>query len=949
MRLNNLPRGSHGFSGLKVLLGLGCSILAIVVSSYFFISEERSQKDTSQKELNQNKLAASHQKYQNRQAKVKGAPEGPDLYFANKRFSSQKPFDTSHLYTSAIQNKRKFLKAHRAFTAEPWQSLGPEFVGGRTRSLIFHPENADIMYSGGVSGGVWKTTNAGLNWTPISDDIENMAVVSLTLVPGSPNIILAGTGEGVYVGRPIVRSRGVEGNGIYRSTDDGATWAPVAQTLNNSDFQFVNRLRAAADGNIFAATGSGIWRSVDSGENWQLVLDQRSRVGGCNELEIQPSSTPNNLLVSCGAFEASEVFQSLDNGETWQGVLSENNQGRTTLAFAPSNPQRVYALSAQNQFGPYPHGVNGLYRSDDGGTNWTLVTDYNAPNANNRTIFAATNYVFDCANTGQFQDGRLSGGGWYYNLLTVDPTDENRIWAAGLDLWRSEDGGENFSLASFWWADDDEVSYIHGDHHLITYHPDYDGTTENKMFVTNDGGIYYSENSTAATATDNCAPESSSIDFQSLNNNYAVTQFYHGSVAKDGKTIIGGSQDNGTQWRSENGLWEQINGGDGSYSAIDPKDSNTVYVSLQYASLTRLNLATGQRTNISGNFDAPGLFITPFTLDPNDNTRLWLAGLALWRGDDKGNSWTKVSTDEYQMDYINGLSSLAVQPGNSNLVIMGGTDGHVFRNTSTLSASSSTQMEKVKIADGYVSSINFDRNNPQKVVATVSTFGQPHAWLSNDSGVTWQSIDGSGATALPDLPTHDIIVAPHDTNTLYVANDIGVYVSEDNGSSWVPLTTGLPNVPAERVVYNRHDLTSSLFVFTYGRGAFKSELTDIPNYSPEQQSNLPSHGFVKGDQISIDLSGYYDDPNDDTLLFSATSLPSGVTLTLSEAGLVSGIASSAGNHTISFVVSDGALEVAGQISIGVTEQVDSSSGGGSFGGSVLLIALSGLFVRTRRK
>ncbi|MCW9016621.1 MAG: hypothetical protein OQJ89_06640, partial [Kangiellaceae bacterium] len=279
----------------------------------------------SEKEINHDKLIASHQKYQKRQAKVQGAPEGPDLYFANKKFGSHEPFNTSHLYTSAIHNKREFLLQHRVFSAEPWESLGPEFVGGRTRSLVFHPGDPDTMYSAGVSGGVWKSTDAGQNWSPISDDIENLAVVSLTLVPGAPNIILAGTGEGVYVGRPIVRSRGVEGNGMFRSIDNGATWAPVAQTLNNSDFQFVNRLKAGANGSLFAATGSGIWRSNDMGENWTLVLDQRSRVGGCNEVEIQPSSSPNNLLVSCGAFEASEVFQSLDNGDTWQSVLSENN------------------------------------------------------------------------------------------------------------------------------------------------------------------------------------------------------------------------------------------------------------------------------------------------------------------------------------------------------------------------------------------------------------------------------------------------------------------------------------------------------------------------------------------------------------------------------------------------------------------------------------------------
>ncbi|MGX5201124.1 putative Ig domain-containing protein [Aliikangiella sp. IMCC44632] len=888
----------------------------------------------SPQQKHHSKLLASHLKNVKKQSQVAQTPEGPDQYFATKRFGNKPVFNSAALYTSAIEQKRAYLAQHRSFAAEPWESLGPNFVGGRTRSLVFHPENPETIYSAGVSGGVWKTLNAGESWFPISDDLENLAVVSLAIPPNNPNIIVAGTGEGVYVGRPIVRSRGVEGNGIYRSIDNGETWLPVSQTLNNAEFQFVNRIRAAQDGTLFAAAISGIWRSDDLGLEWSLVLDQRSRTGGCQEVEIQPTSSPNQLLAACGSFENGEVFKSSDNGETWSSVLAEPNQGRTTLAYAPSNPNKVYALSAQNQFGPYPYGVNGLYRSSDGGTNWVKVTDYNASNFNNRSLFSATNYVFDCSNTGQYQDGRIAGGGWYYNLLTVDPLDENRLWTGGLDLWRSVDGGENFELASFWWADEDEPSYIHGDHHLITFHPNYDGVTEKRVFATNDGGIWITENANATAASNNCNPNTSEIDWRSLNNNYAVTQFYHGSVSRDGKTMIGGSQDNGTQWRSESGEWERINGGDGSYSAIDPNDPNTVYVSSQYANLVRINIQDGDnvRVPISGNFDAPGLFITPFTLDPNDSSRIWLAGLALWRGDNQGENWSKVSTNEYNMDYINGLSAVAVQPGNSNLVITGGTDGTIYRHLSALSGNANSVMQNIKIADGYISSINFDRNNPQKVAATVSTFGQIHAWLSYDAGVTWNPIDQAGAAGLPDLPTHDIIIAPHDTNTLYVANDIGVYISQDDGLNWQPLTSGLPNAPTEKLVYVRHQLKSSLFAFTYGRGAFKTQLTDVVNLAPTLTSTISAQQLTQNEAISINLQAFFDDPNDDQLSFSSDSLPVG--LMISETGLITGTPSEIGSSVALINVSDGELSLSSQVTINVVEAQEppqsSSGGGGDF-------------------
>ncbi|MGB0495333.1 MAG: putative Ig domain-containing protein, partial [Kangiellaceae bacterium] len=865
---------------------------------------------------------------------------------ANKRFSKTPSEIPSENYVNAVRDKRQYFKNKNQLGADPWESLGPEFVGGRTRSIIFHPDTSDIMYAGGVSGGVWKSTDAGASWLPIADDLENIAVVTLAIIPNSPNIILAGTGEGVYVGRPIVRSRGVEGNGIYRSTDDGQTWQAVTQTLNNPDFKFVNKIRAAQDGTLFAATIRGVWRSSDNGDSWTLMLDQADRVGGCHEIEIQPSSSPNSLLTSCGSFETAAVFRSSDNGNSWSSVIEEDNQGRTTIAYAPSNPQRVYALSAQNQFGEFPYGLKGLYRSDDGGDNWQLVASPTSTNPNSRSMLSTTNYVFDCSNTGEYQAGRLAGGGWYYNLIVVDPTNEDRIWTGGLDLWRSDDGGENFSLGSFWWANDDEASYIHADHHLLIYHPNYDATTETRLFAGNDGGLWQTNNSTDSLASNNCDSSTSSVDWQTLNNNYAVTQFYHGSVSKDGKTLIGGSQDNGTQWRSEEGTWELINGGDGSYSAIDPKDPTNVYVSSQYAFLVKLKIQEGdnEATNITGDFsNAPGLFITPFTLDRNDNQRLFLAGLALWRGGTDGQSWAKISSDEYTMNFIDGLSAVAVQPGNSNLVILGGTDGHIFRHTSALSGHSNFEMEKIKIADGYVSSVNFDRNNPNKVVATVSTFGELHAWLSEDAGLTWVAIDQAGSEGLPDLPTHDIIVAPHDTNILYAGTDVGVYVSKDNGGTWSPLTSGLPNVPVEELVYRRNNQQTSLFAFTYGRGVFKSQITNVINIAPSALEASASLTVEQNASLAFDASEFFDDQNDDTLTYTANDLPAG--LSISSDGFLSGSVSAPGNYTVILIASDSDLTANMPLNLEVTESIQTapSSSGGSGALFYLIFCLIGFY------
>ncbi len=881
--------------------------------------------------------------YFKHKTKTSESPDGAGSYYANKRLSKTHSITPVENYTDAINKKRLFFSNNSNKLAEPWQSLGPQQVGGRTRSLEFNPDNPDIIYAAGVSGGVWKSINGGSEWRAVSDDLENMAVVTLAVVPTSPNTILAGTGEGVYVGRPIVRSRGVVGNGIYRSTDDGENWQALSFTLNNSNFRFVNKIRAANDGTVFAATETGIWRSEDIGDSWQLVLNQSSRIGGCHEIEIQPFSTPNALLVSCGSFHSAAVYQSVDNGITWNSVLEAQHQGRTTIAYAPSNPNRVYALSAQNQYGPYPYGLKGFYRSDDGGAHWDLINDYNDSNVNNRALLSTTDWVFDCFATRNYQHGRLAGGGWYYNLITVDPTNENRVWTGGLDLWRSDDGGENFNLASFWWADKAVNSYIHGDHHLIKYHPNFDSVTETRLYATNDGGIWQSVNSSARLASNNCDQTSSEVAWQPLNNQYGVTQFYHGSMTQDGSMLIGGTQDNGTQMKRGGAEWESIFGGDGAYSAIDPKDPNTVYVSSQYANLARIRWSNGVMTitDITSDFFGRSIFIAPFILDPNNHKRLWLAGMALWRSEDQGDNWNQTSINHYSMNYVDGMTAIAVQPGNSNLVLIGGSDGNIYRHTSALSGTGSTPMPSNRIAQGYISSINFDRNNPNKVAATVSTFGQAHAWLSDDAGVSWYAVGDSGIEALPDLPAHDILIAPHDSSTFYIATDIGVYVSVDSGNSWQPLASGLPNVSVERIIYTRHNLQTELVAFTYGRGVFKTTLTDIPNFAPNPSQSNVSVTANQNAMIQIDLSDYFDDPNGDELMFSSSDLPTGLSLT--SAGLVQGSINTLGTYTANVQATDGELGESVQLTITITP-LPSSSGGGS-----LLFSWVVLFMLVRRR
>ena len=886
------------------------------------------------------------------------SPKGAGYFYSAKRVNLNKEVLPQPAITEAVARKRRFFSAQQAknVAMEQWQSIGPFDVGGRTRALTFKPDNPDIMFAAGVSGGVFKSEDAGASWRPVTDDIENLAVVTLAIPIDFPDMIFAGTGEGQYVGRPITRSRGVEGNGIFVSDDAGASWSAIALTLDNPDFRFVNRIRVGQSSHILAATGSGIWRSTDLGTSWQNVLDQRDRVGGCLEIEVKPDEQ-NVIMASCGSFQASAVFRSIDGGDTWQEVLADEDQGRTLIAFAPSQPDTVYMLAAQNELGAIPHALKGLYRSDDGGENFRLVTDLNSPNLISRLLLSMPLTAFNCP-ANEFDQQRIFGQGWFSSLLTIDPIDHERLWVGALDLMRSDDGGETFGIASYWWANPQfggttTPSYVHADHHLVVFHPNYDGVTETRMFNANDGGLFVTSNPNATTSQAACDPLSSDIEWRNTNNDYAVNQFYHGDVSPDGSIVIGGMQDNGTYMSVNGEAWQPIGGGDGAYVAFDPTDSRQVYISSQFANINRLNLDDLTTTDVNATITERAPFITPYLVDPNDGERLFLSASSLWRTDNRGQQWQPISTANYDNVVLDWLSAIAVQPNDSNYVLAGSSDGVVYRHDAALNADATYEMAREKVSDGFISSIHYHPFDAQVAFATVSTFGEPHVLYSNNNGVSWQNIDSLGDNGFPDIPAHDVIKAPEDESTLYVASDLGVYVSRDLGQTWQPFGAGFPNTPVEKLVRVRQNRQTTLFAFTYGRGAFKLTLSDDENIAPQFVGESVSIDLNEGEALAVTLADLFIDRNLDTLTYSASGLPSG--LVLGDGAELSGSVDTAGSYSFELTATDGELSANTTVSVQINEVVappippvdpPPSSSGGSLG--YWLLILCGGFAIGRR-
>lgn len=734
-------------------------------------------------------------------------------------------------------------------TAEPgqinqptWTPLGPGNIGGRTRAMVINPQDPNVMYAAGVSGGLWKTTNGGQSWTPSGDRLANLTVSSLLLDPTNPNTIYVGTGEGVSVFSEDTQGD-FQGAGVFKSTDAGVTFTLLEGT-RNQNFYFVNDLVMSPSSNqrLYAATRNGVYRTLDGGTTWTRVLnplnvDGDVVTGGCYDVAIRTDKADaDHVFSACGTFEDAAIYRTKNGAgeDAWTQVFTEPGMGRTALALAPSNQDVIYAISVEVEDQTFVNQLHAVFRSTSGGdvNTWTARVRNTNANKLNRSILSFTvpsfgTFATDC---GYGLEDSYFGQAWYDLVLAVDPLDPNRVWAGGIDFFRSDDGGANWGQATHGYQARENPQYIHPDQHTLVFHPQYNGTTNQVVFVGNDGGLWRTENARAAVATGPTAPckaSNTAITWRSLNNGYGVTQFYHGAVTPDGKTYFGGTQDNGTVLSTDqlggNG-WREINGGDGGYVAVDTSNPSTFYTYVVADPFAFYKSTDGGATFSLARFGIggdSGLFITPMAIDPSDSNRLWTGGAFVWRTTNAASLWARASA----ITPGNGeVSALAISPNDSNYVMIGLSDGFIARTTIGLTSNSATNWANTQPRRGYVSSINYDPNNKNIAYATYSTFGGSHVYRSQDAGATWTAIDGSGAGALPDVPAHTLVVDPNNTARLYLGTDVGVFVTNDGGANWAVENTGFPNVITESLSLRVINGETWLYAFTHGRGAWRVRL-----------------------------------------------------------------------------------------------------------------------------
>jgi hypothetical protein len=703
------------------------------------------------------------------------------------------------------QDKMNALMAARGQNVQEltWTERGPNNVGGRTRAILVDSRDAtgNTVFAASVSGGIFKTTTFTTTpaWTPVNDQMSNLAVTCLVQHPATPAIMYAGTGEGWF------NVDAVKGAGVFKSTDGGVTWTRLTST---NGWEYVQDMAIDNNGSVYAslrnATSSfrGVMRSTDGGSTWAQVVGMplaNFTSGRAADLEVAPNG---DVYATLGIFTRSQVLKSSFsvNGantgalNTWIDVTPQHTTitQRTEIAIAPSNSQRLYLAmvdSATSQ-------VSTIYRSYNGGTTWDSLP---APAA---------------VNNGNFSQN------WYNLIMAVDPTNPDIVAIGGFHVARSVDAGSN-------WANVSGPSNVHVDQHAMVY------ASNSRLILGNDGGIYASENINSGTPT-----------FAKKNNGYNATQFY-GVDFHPTQTdyFLAGAQDNNTQQFISPGInsTTPVIGGDGGFPHIRQTDGI-----LQIAATTGNNFY--RSTNGGSVFsymntvsNTRGQFINPSDLADNENV--------LYAGDDAGKYYCITNLNGSPVGFSVSVSAIGssrevsavkVDPFTPNVVWIGTTSlavgvipnilkiGNANTNSPTVLASANLGIP----AGSYISSIDVDPNNANHLIATVSNYGVTSVFESTNGGNSWSGIEGD----LPDMPVYWGIFAPANAllsgptgpeGGVILGTQLGVWTTSQIGgpftqTAWIPNNAGFPNVRTDMLRYRSTD--RMLVAATHGRGLFTTHI-----------------------------------------------------------------------------------------------------------------------------
>ncbi|MFN8493339.1 MAG: hypothetical protein U0350_37420 [Caldilineaceae bacterium] len=643
-------------------------------------------------------------------------------------------------------------------------------LSGHVEAIVVNPANLNMVWIGAETGGIWKSTDAGVTWRSVNDFLESMIIPSMVVNPANPTILYAGTGA---------RNSGVPGVGILKSTDSGDTWA-VLEATRNANFAFTAKLAIANDGNtLLAATVTGLWRSTDGGATWGPAA------GIANNTDlVEAAFNPADNSKAVAAGRVGSAWYSTNGGANWTQATGLPT-GRTQLAYAASSPNIVYASVNQND--------GEVWKSTDGGQSYART----------------------------YTGGRyLNGQGWYGNVIWVDPTNPNIVIIGGMSTFSSNDGGVTFAQTR---------CTCGPDQHVMISAPGFNGATNKVVYAGNDGGLFRADDvygvlAGAATQT----------NWTSLNEKLGISQVYGVSVNAQGVVLVGLQDNGTMITANQTGDWMRITFGDGGYSFADPTDARYFYNGFIRLGVERSADSGGNSEGISTQakgapyfINDTSNFITPILLDPNNPERLLVGAGQLWRTNDARAATTPTTGPQWAAIKAplasNSINALAIAKGNSDIVWVGHNQGELFKTTNGTAASPTwTQVAQGKWPRfRSVNRITIDPQNANNVYVALGGYETNNIWRTTDGGATWAAASGAGATALPALPVMALAIHPNNANWLYAGTVMGLFTSEDGGATWKVPHDG----PTNAMIWDLSWSGTTLYAASYGRGVWKAETT----------------------------------------------------------------------------------------------------------------------------
>ena len=729
--------------------------------------------------------------------------------------------------------QHKAMKEQSPFKDIKWRFIGPSDLGGRCTDIAVPLQNSrNVIYIGAATGGLWKTTNAGITWEPLFEDMPTQSIGDIAVSESDPNIVWVGTGEA-----NIFRAS-EPGIGVFKSTDAGKTWTHMGlegtYTIGrivihpkNPDIVYV-----AAPGHEWTYNPDrGVFKTTDGGRTWQKVLYVNERVGS-NDIVMDPTD-PDTLYAATwnrirrrwsdpmpGGEDG--ILKTTDGGKTWKmltnGLPDTNFTGRIGLDLCRTKPNIIYAYidnhtpgrepqpGQRDAYGrPLQRGIIGaeVYRSEDKGETWQK--------ANPTTTY------FE-----QF------GGtyGWVFSQIRVDPNAENTVYIMGLGLAKSTDGGKSFTNLYY--------DGLHGDHHGLWIDP----ADSNYLINVNDGGANVSYDGGKS--------------WRDFHKGIPSVQFYNVTIDSQSPFWVYGSvQDQGTYrgWiplrkagppsqgrRMRFGLpepkWEYAPGGEGTLIAVDPVDPNTEYSSSFYGRLERSEYKNGTWTSKEiypkapkGEPDYRGQWLAATMLSPHNPLIVYHGFQYLFRSLNRGDAWERISPD---LTYSNPdqqgkwpfaipfatITAVDESPFKFGVIYAGTDDGRVW--VTKNAGDAWTEISAGLPFNKHVWKVVASKYDPATVYVTLvgrhDDDFNPYVYKSVDYGKAWTSLAGN----IPGGPVNVIREDPLKKDILYAGTDTGIYVTLDGGKTWNVLGSGLPTTYVWDIGVNARD--NCLVIATNGRG-----------------------------------------------------------------------------------------------------------------------------------